>query len=411
MFDRKGFTLIELLVVIGILAVLVAIVLVALNPSEQLKKTADISTKGVATDLSDATKAYFASYQSYPWDKNTNCMAEVNKGGPLSTMPDCIHELVNGGKLESDYTTKNDVQDMEVSKCGKGAVVCYNPKSKVEYEDAETHYNKYGVNDPGCPGNGVSGNCYWCHPLGNPQDCDMSPTPTPTSVPNPTATPTPTMTPVPTVAPTPTNTPLPTPTPTPDLDQQYAVNGYRLDDTKLFQTYAVFLFNQPSFVSDWYFVWVSTDPSFPPGVQSDEYFAPVSTPQFGSATSPSYKAYTKFSQKLVGFQSLPYQWSFYQCGKTLYWKVFDFPNHVHETQTFSNVIDCSTKVGAFSTTGAAPLNWYIYYPYINGDGSVNPGQPYNATMDQNGDGKIDWTDYIILSLNTRMRAGGWEPPE
>ncbi len=41
MINKKGFTLIELLVVIGILAILLAITLIAVNPGEQLERSED----------------------------------------------------------------------------------------------------------------------------------------------------------------------------------------------------------------------------------------------------------------------------------------------------------------------------------------------------------------------------------
>ena len=58
-----------------------------------------------------------------------------------------------------------------------------------------------------------------------------------------------------------------------------------------------------------------------------------------------------------------------------------------------------------------PTYWYNYYGYINNDNTVKPGQPYTAVWDPNNDGIVNWIDYIILSMNTKSRAGGWQPPE
>jgi prepilin-type N-terminal cleavage/methylation domain-containing protein len=400
---KKGFTLIELLVVIGILAVLVSIVLIAINPAEQLNRANDVSAKATASEFIKASMQEYTVSKSLPWDSDTACQTEMQSGETLADIPACIHALINDEKLESNFKESSNLNELHVTKCGKSAVICYSPKSKVEYEQAEAKYNKFGVSQPGCPGNGGSSEqCYWCRPIHNDPECLPDPTPTPTVLPTDAPTVTPTLMPTATTAPA--NTPTPTPS--------YMVGGYRLDDTKLFQTYAVFFFDQPSFVSSWYFVSVSTDPTFPNDyTKTDKYFAPASTPSMGTLTSPSHKAYVTFTNKLIAFQSLPYQWPFYKCGVTLYWKVRDFPTYTQDTEVHTNIIDCSIKVGAFSATGEAPLNWYIYYPYIDANGNVNPGQPYNSTMDANNDGKVDWFDYMIIAMNTKMRAGGWAPPE
>lgn len=56
--DQKGFTLIELLVVIGILAVLLAIVLVAINPAQQFQQANDTQRKSDVNAILNATHQY-----------------------------------------------------------------------------------------------------------------------------------------------------------------------------------------------------------------------------------------------------------------------------------------------------------------------------------------------------------------
>ncbi len=58
---QKGFTLIELLVVIAVLGVLATIVLLAVNPGEQLARARDTSRIAGATQLGRALQAYYTA--------------------------------------------------------------------------------------------------------------------------------------------------------------------------------------------------------------------------------------------------------------------------------------------------------------------------------------------------------------
>ncbi len=58
--SNKGFTLIELLVVIGILAILLAIVLIAINPARQFGQANNTRRRSDVTQLLNAIGAYAA---------------------------------------------------------------------------------------------------------------------------------------------------------------------------------------------------------------------------------------------------------------------------------------------------------------------------------------------------------------
>lgn len=57
---QKGFTLIELLVVIGILAILLSIVLIAINPARQFGQANDTKRMSAVTQILNAVGAYSA---------------------------------------------------------------------------------------------------------------------------------------------------------------------------------------------------------------------------------------------------------------------------------------------------------------------------------------------------------------
>jgi len=58
--STKGFTLIELLVVIGILAILLSIVLIAINPARQFGQANDTKRQSAVTQILNAVGAYSA---------------------------------------------------------------------------------------------------------------------------------------------------------------------------------------------------------------------------------------------------------------------------------------------------------------------------------------------------------------
>ncbi|HVZ11703.1 MAG TPA: prepilin-type N-terminal cleavage/methylation domain-containing protein [Patescibacteria group bacterium] len=431
---RQGFTLIELLIVIGILTVVLTMVILAISPLEQFKKTQDVGSKAIAQDFINSSVDYYTTNKKLPWSDDPACSDELaTTGKALSDIPSCTHDLIKNSKLEDNFGSESELKDMYITKCGQSAVICYNPKSKVEYDEGEATYDKFGVNDPGCPGHGgPSPECYWCKPVIADPDCLVSPTPTPTlnptkmptptmtptatptSTPMPTLTPTPTNTPTPTLTPTPTATPTPkpsdtptptptnTPTPTPDPNVVYGVGGYKLDDTKFLKTYAVLSFNYPSFGPN-YMVDVSFRSDFGGTTWSgfgyqvgnnyvvanaDTIFnvAYAGDGNFGTLTSPSYAAQIKLTQKHFSYISVPYYWVQYAagCGKTIYWRVVGWPGDSTGLigPTYTGTVDCTTKVGVVS-------DW----------------------LDMNHDGVIDWTDYIIEALQSKLRYGGWQPPE
>ena len=80
---RQGFTLIELLIVMAILGVLAVVVLVAINPVQQLARTRDSGRKSTVTQLGHALEAHFTARNGEYLDA-TNCIAA--NGGPLLTV-------------------------------------------------------------------------------------------------------------------------------------------------------------------------------------------------------------------------------------------------------------------------------------------------------------------------------------
>src|SRR3989344_1619231 len=80
---NKGFTLIELLIVIAILGVLAVVVLVAINPVQQLARTRDAGRISTVAQLGHAAEAFYTSHNgTYPAD-----FAELVTTGEINQVP------------------------------------------------------------------------------------------------------------------------------------------------------------------------------------------------------------------------------------------------------------------------------------------------------------------------------------
>jgi len=88
----KGFTLVELLIVIAIIGVLAVVVLVAINPVEQLAKTRDSGRISTVTQVGHALQAYYTSHatQTNAWPGELTWSDDLTVSGELSTFPSGI---------------------------------------------------------------------------------------------------------------------------------------------------------------------------------------------------------------------------------------------------------------------------------------------------------------------------------
>lgn len=376
----KGFTLIELLVVMGILLTLFSIVLITINPFEHINRSNDIAAKSVSRDIETAMAMYLLENRLTPWEKNGDCANELDEGGLLSEMDNCISELTKGGDIHSKYLSNAGLSDMEIGRCGSSAIICYDPKSKTESSNLETKYTKLGVNDPGCPGNG-SGECYWCRPLIRTSDCNIVQTPTPSI------------------------TITPTPPSFPNL-----IPGYQNGQTKLFKTYAVFLFDYPGFPpppGGWS-IHFSTRSDFGGDYTETHRSFAVGTNYSHTIQNASYTAYHLITDKYAAFQSLAGQYPLYNsnCGKTIYWRVANYYNESEPNKlvgpTYTDVVDCATQAGVIDP----PLSWYSVFDMLSGT-----QKHYDTSWDFDNSGEIDWIDYWLGAFSTKTRYGGWQPPE
>lgn len=88
--NRKGFTLVELLVVIAVLGVLAAVIMVAINPLEQLARGRDAGRKTTVGQLANAMQAFYTSHgATYP-DDTGDWMQMLIDAGEIKQKPATI---------------------------------------------------------------------------------------------------------------------------------------------------------------------------------------------------------------------------------------------------------------------------------------------------------------------------------
>ena len=93
---NSAFTLIELLIVIAILGTLAVVVLIALNPAQQLARTRDAGRISSTTQLGHAVEAYAISNSGTYLTENNTWMTTLVSAGEINVAPTAITYSISG---------------------------------------------------------------------------------------------------------------------------------------------------------------------------------------------------------------------------------------------------------------------------------------------------------------------------
>ncbi|QQG47273.1 MAG: type II secretion system protein [Candidatus Woesebacteria bacterium] len=102
---KEGFTLIELLIVIAILGTLAVVVLLALNPLQQLARTRDAGRQSAVTQLGHAIEAYATTRNGVYPTPNATWITTLVNAGEIQVAPSTITFSVTTGNFGGNCTT------------------------------------------------------------------------------------------------------------------------------------------------------------------------------------------------------------------------------------------------------------------------------------------------------------------
>lgn len=141
----------ELLIVIGVLGILAAGLMAAIDPFEQLKKARDANNRNASIELMNAFTRYYATHGEFPWNLDTpvNCNGVDDSGDPgsitggvieVQTMSACVAALENDGELKENFLD-NIATDLYVASENDTDIrVCFAPEGKALRSDSLTRW-------------------------------------------------------------------------------------------------------------------------------------------------------------------------------------------------------------------------------------------------------------------------------
>jgi len=132
MKNNKGFTLLEILLVVGIIGILAAIVIIAINPGRSLAKARDVQRKVGITEINKGLNQYYIDHNQYPSSVLTSLTSICNTGSVSNTATSTTGEnCVVAGLINLSELVPTYLPAIPVDPTGVGYKIGFNASRRI----------------------------------------------------------------------------------------------------------------------------------------------------------------------------------------------------------------------------------------------------------------------------------------